>query len=262
MSYYPILTAPYCAGRTTLYNFSPNNWEFSNKTNQFIHHSFIKGGEWHHLLIAELSPGDCQIIDADSGDVSFSKDSINLLSLSEVKLPVTSKMLPKILTPKTHVPNWRSTLELYSAFAKTSYQGEIDPFPSKASLLTFSPFLQFGEQIENYLLLANLEVESISREVLVEVYDAKTKKLIITEKAFSNQINIISLNYEGINNQILPVVICREMTGIPMYFSCANKGDFLSIEHTHPPASLVIYGNRYGAQKYLKEYWLSECKLK
>ena len=261
MSYYPILAAPYCKSRVTLYNFPPNNWEYSNETNQYIHHSFIKDGKWNHELIDELSFGKCQIIDPSSCDLSLSKDSINLLSLSEVKLPNTSKILPKLSTTKTNKPDWRSTLELFSDSSKTSYQGEINPFPSMASLLTFAPFLQFGTHVENYLLLLSLEAKPINRQVLLEIYDAKTKRLIATEVVFSNKINIISLNGKGITDKILPVVICREMAAIPLYFSCANQGEFLSLEHTHPPASLVVHGNYFSAQKYLKEYWLSECKL-
>lgn len=230
------------------------------KVDQYVHHSFIKDEQWHHTLIGQLPYGQHQIVDSNV-DLSLATNSINLLSLSEVKLPSVTDILPKLSTPRVNFPNWRATLGLFSKSAQTSYQGEINPFPGRASLLTFSPFLQFGAQVENYVLLASLEAKPLNREVLVEIYDAKTKVLKATEVAFSNQINIISLDNKGLDEQTLPVVICRGMAAIPLYFSCANQGEFLSLEHTHPPASLVIHGDRFGAQKHLKEYWLSECKI-
>lgn len=257
MSYYPILEAPHCSGRTTLYNFSPNNWENINRTNQYVYLSFIRDGEWWHTLMGDLPYGQYQVV--DSNNDLLSKDGINLLSLSEIKLPSSTATLPKLVTSRTNLPNWRATIELYSDSSKTSYQGEINPFPSKASLLTFSTFLQFDSQIENYILLTNLEVEPINRQVLVEIYDAKTKEIKSTEVVFSNKINIIPLNDKGLNSEILPVIICREMAAIPLYFSCTNHGEYLSLEHTHAPASLVVHGDRYGVQRRLKEYWFSVC---
>ena len=75
-----------------------------------------------------------------------------------------------------------------------------------------------------------------------------------------NQINIISLDDVGFDEQSLPIVVCRGMASIPLYFSSYKRGKILSLEHTHPPASLVVHGNRFGAQKQLKDYWLSQLK--
>ncbi len=94
----------------------------------------------------------------------------------------------------------------------------------------------------------------------MEIYDAHSKELKKIQSAYSNQINIISLNDMGFNEQNLPVIICREMAFIPLYFSSYKLGEMLSLEHTHPPASLVVHGNRFGAQKQIKEYWFSQLK--
>ena len=37
---------------------------------------------------------------------------------------------------------WRATVGFNLFESQTSYQGEINPFPQKASLLTFHPFIQ------------------------------------------------------------------------------------------------------------------------
>ena len=261
MSYYPILSAPYCTGQTTLYNFAPNNWEPSNKLAKNISLTYTKNDLWYSEYLYAIQYGDAKTITAQDIKTLLPKNTLALLSLSEAKLPKTSKQLPQLSIQKTITPAWRATLALDSGFTKTSYQGEIDPFPPKASLLTFSPFLQFGENIENYVLLANIEKQASSREVLVKIYDANSKILKSTQTASSNNISAISLDGFGFDENSLPIVTCNDMAAIPLYFSCYNKGEFLTIEHTHPPASLVVHGNRFGVQKHLKQYWAEQLQI-
>jgi len=260
MSYFPILKAPHCSGQTTLYNFSPNNWESIYKGSQSINLSYTDGIFWHSIVLDELTYGDCQVVKYQDIKNLIPDNALPLLSLTQNKLDETSKELPQLVSNQTNVPQHRSTLGLTSQYTATSYQGELDPFPIKASLLTFSPFLQFSEKIENFVLLLNLEKQADSRKVKVEIFDANTKTLKCEKTALSNNITVISLDDCGFSKNDLPVVICKEMAAIPLYFSCVNDGEFLSLEHTHPPASLVVHGARFGAQKYLKDYWFSQLK--
>jgi len=57
----------------------------------------------------------------------------------------------------------------------------------------------------------------------------------------------------------LPLVVCLGMSGIPLYFSQSIDGRYLSLEHTHPPASTVVHGRRWDAQKILKQQWFSKA---
>lgn len=260
MSYYPILKAPYCIGKTTLYNFPPNNWESVDKCEQIVSLTYIKDELWHSESLGKLKYQSYRAIDYSGISNLIPDGALALLSLSKEGLPETSKELPVLKCNHTNVPNYRATLSLRSEFTETSYQGEIDPFPPQASMLTFSPFLQFGDDTENYVLLMNLEKIPENREVEVEIYDAHSKELKRVEGAFSNQMNTISLDNIGFDEQSLPVVICRGMASIPLYFSSYKQGSLLSLEHTHPPASLVVHGNRFGVQRQLKEYWFSQLK--
>jgi len=54
MSYYPILKAPYCIGKTTLYNFPPNNWESVDKCEQIVSLTYIKDELWHSESLGKL----------------------------------------------------------------------------------------------------------------------------------------------------------------------------------------------------------------
>ena len=146
MSYFPILKAPHCTGQTTLYNFSPNNWESIYKGSQTINLSYTDGIFWHSMVLGELEYGDCQVIKhRDVKSLMPDDDTLPLLSLTQNKLDKISKELPQLVSNQTTVPEYRSTLGLVSQYTETSYQGELNPFPSKASLLTFSPFLQCTE---------------------------------------------------------------------------------------------------------------------
>ena len=260
MSFFPILKAPYCAGQTILYNFSPNNWESVYKGRQTINLSYTDGILWHSTVLGELAYGDCQIIKYQDVKSLMPDNALPLLSLTQNKLDKKSEILPQLFSNQTNTPKHRSTLGLTSKYTTTSYQGELDPFPSRASLLTFSPFLQFNDKVENFVLLLNLEKKADNRKVKVEVFDASTKTLKCEKTALSNNITAISLDDCGFLKNDLPVVISREMAAIPLYFSCANQGKFLSLEHTHPPASLVVHGHRFGVQKNLKDYWFSQLK--
>ena len=260
MSYYPILSAPYCSGKTTLYNFSPNNWEPTDKCDQFVSLTYIKDGLWHSHTIDKLEYQEYKVI-AYSDVVDLIYDgALVFLSLSKEELPETSRELPVINCNHTSTPAYRATLSLQSKFSETSYQGEIDPFSAKGSMLTFSPFMQFGNNVENYFLLMNLEKKPENRVVEVEIYDANTKDLKRVQSASSNQISVISLDNVGFDETSLPVIICRDMASIPLYFSTYKKGELLSLEHTHPPSSLVLHGNRFVALKQVKEYWFSQLK--
>jgi hypothetical protein len=257
MSYFPILKAPYCHGQTILYNFPPNNWEKTFKLDQFIHLTYIKDTKWQSILLGKLRYKAFKKIGSEDIIGLIPEGSLGLLSLSRDPLPEKSDELPVLNCNHTIVPEYRSTLGLKSSFSHTSYQGELNPFPPKASLLSFSPFLQFGNDIENYLMLLNLEKHPKNRVCQLELYESRTNVLMKKHQILSNNINVVSLDDAGFDEDSLPIATCNGMTAIPLYFSTYKKGRLLSLEHTHPPASFVVHGNRFGAQKFLKNEWLS-----
>jgi hypothetical protein len=260
MSYYPILRAPYCTGKTTLYNFPPNNWESFSKIDRYISLTYLYDEIWHSKTLCTLKNQTYKTVHYSDISSLVPSQSLPLLSLSSQPLEEESSTLPLPIIQKTITPNNRASLELYSKYTNTSYQGEIDPFPPKASLLTMSPFLQFGADIENYLILLNIEKQSNTRKSTLEIYDAKSKNLIATNIVTNNNISIISLDKLGLDIHNLPIVICRNMAAIPLYFSCTKEGRHLSLEHSHPPSSLAIHGNRFGVQKDLKTYWFTKLE--
>lgn len=258
MSYYPILKAPGCAGQTTLYNFPPNNWEDIRKDCRLVNLTWAEDGIWRSVTLGELAFGAMQVYTMADMSAYVPEDALPLLSLASSPFPECSESLPSPMHGTT-MPNWRATLGLVSPLASTCYQGELDPFPAPGSLLTFAPFMQFGSAIENYMLFLNLEKNSPTRVASVEIYDSAVPlRCRGSFQVRNNAISIVSLDSTEIGPEDLPVIICKGMSGIPLYLSKTADGSYMSLEHSHPPASYVIHGKRWEAQKILKNNWFAK----
>jgi hypothetical protein len=258
ISFYPILKAPGCRGWATLCNFAPNNWERTGSSEKFVNVTWASGGEWRTENLGTLAAGAMRSVRMDDVAGVIAGGALPLLSLTQAKLPARSATLPALDVPGTTAPAWRATLGLATATASTSYQGEVDPFPPSGSMLTFCPFLQFGHFVENYLIFLNIEREPAERTAEVEIYDSDRGRLKGVAHVRNNDATVISLDGLGLTPDDLPTIVCRKMAGVPLYFSKTADGAFLSLEHTHPPASYVIHGKRWEVQKILKHFWFSK----
>lgn len=260
MSYFPILAAPGCTGWTTLCNFSPNNWEAPSSVEMHVNLSWAQDGLWRTTSLGVLPEDAMRTVAYGEIANMLPEGSLPLLSLSAEALPAESVALPKLQSITTATPAWRATLGLASDKTSACYQGEVNPFPPLSSLLTFPPFLQLGECIRNYMLFLNLEAGPAFRTAMIEIYDAAHPDLLLASyEVRSNSINVVDLDGLGFEAGQLPMIICRKMTGIPLYLSSYGDGEMLSIEHTHPPASYVVHGKRWDAQKLLKNLWLAKA---
>jgi hypothetical protein len=259
MSYYPLLKAPGCKSWTSLCNFAPNNWEDKGIAKKQINVTWADDGKWHSRNIGELNENEIQTIDESEISSFIPNTALPLLSLCNRNLPETSAELPRVKST-TVMPAWRASLGLSTSKTSTSYQGEIDPFPAPGTLLTFSPFFQFEKEVENYMILLNIEKSPTQRTSVVEVYDSTKRSLKAKFDIKNNAANIIVLDDLGFLEDDLILTVCRGMCAIPLYISKTTDGAFMSMEHTHPPASFAIHGNRWGVQKVLKDLWFRKTK--
>jgi len=241
-----------------LSNFSPNNWEIRRRQSQLINVTWASNGMWITKNLGVLAPGACKTITASDVADIVPEGALALLSLTRTPPVEKSAALPPIDSAQTRVPAWRATLGLSASEAQASYQGELDAFPILGSLLTFGPFLQFGEGVRNHLILLNIENSPVSRLAELEIYDAAGGHLRGRFAVKSNACTAITLDALGFGAGDLPLFVCRGMAAIPLYLSSAADGAYLSLEHTHPPASLVVHGRRWEAQKLLKTRWFAK----
>lgn len=261
MLIYPILKAPNCNGFTTICNFPANNWELSSKKKKLINLIWAYNDKWHSKVIGELEYGFMQTIKFNN-ILDIPNDAFPILSLTDQKIPSLNELFPKIIYKTTQLPAWRATVGLETSESSTSFQGEIMVFPSHGSLLSFVPLIQYGSEVENYLIFLNLESSPIKRKSFLEFYIPSERcKLINKFIVYSNSINIINLKDMNIRADQLLVIACKGMSGIPLIFSKTQDGKFVSLEHTHPPASLVVHGDRNELQKRLKKIWFSRLSI-
>lgn len=259
--FFPILKAPGCSGWTTVYNFSPNNWEGERQIARHLSAIWSDGASWRSKDLGSLSYGAVRRVAASDLLNVVPESKHVFLALTDVALPATAPTLADVGMPFTSYPNWRATLGLTSQVGtEVAYQGEIHPFPVPGSLLTFGHLLQFGETVENYLLLMNIERSPEIRSGKLEIRNsAEPEKLLREVEVLSNSISVASLDDLGFTVSDLPLVLCNGMSAIPLYFSRTKDGSLLSLEHTHPPASSVVYGKRLDAHKHLKKIWFSKA---
>ena len=50
------------------------------------------------------------------------------------------------------------------------------------------------------------------------------------------------------------------MAGIPFGLGICKQNSMLSLEHTHPPASFVVHGQRFKVQGNIKSKWFNILK--
>jgi hypothetical protein len=257
MSFFPILSAPSCVGRTTLSNFPPNNWENLSESPKFVNLTWSSDSFWHSITFDELPFGMAKSYTLSDIPTDIAEGVLPLLSLSSSQLPKRSEVLPSVPRPN-QLPSWRASLELCSGSASTSYQGELDPFPENASLLSFPPLLQNHSTINNFLLFLNLEKSPVTRTACIKIFRSSDTSIQLGEyNIFNNSITSISLDSLNIQSSDLPVLVSKNMSGIPLFLAISDGCTSMSLEHTHPPASYVIHGKRWAAQKYLKSRWHS-----
>ena len=72
----------------------------------------------------------------------------------------------------------------------------------------------------------------------------------------TNSLNLISLD-EHITTNDLYSISCQDMSGIPIFIATDQRQSFLSMEHTHPPASTFLHGDRWSLQSILKRNWFN-----
>ena len=257
--FYPLIKLSGFEGWTTISNFPPNDWENKERSAKLIHLIWSAGDVWKTEFFDRLDYGKSLSIATEKIGNEKLENGICFVFPSSAYLPATLTRLPRSKHWLTGYPSWRATVGIRTPVAQVSYQGEMNPFPEKASLLTFHPFIQF-DNFTNYLLLINLQQLPALRKSELEIYDSAGKSHVDSVSVQCNSANLIPLNPYGFGSENLPVFVCRQTGGIPFGFGHSESGRMLSLEHTHPPAEFVIHGNKLAMQKRIKKGWFEALR--
>ena len=153
------------------------------------------------------------------------------------------------------IPDFRANFEIFfsdkNKLGFSSYQSEY-PFRMikiKGSILSSVSSIANKEADKNYILLKNIFEKPVQQIFNGYLVDIKQKIILENYKLKTNYSNLLLIK----NNYIKPEVyfITDQFLGIPVYIS--EKNGHLSMEHTHPPHTHILSGNKYNVVKNLKE---------
>lgn len=255
--FFPLICHEKLNGFLNLVYLPSNNWENNLRSKINLYAIFSDGLVWHTIELPQLEYGES--IRYSQDDFSeYSIDSKLIIFYPTLnKLPKTLNKLPSEKFWHSTIPAWRNSTGFTNKFAQVSYQAEMEPFPPKASLLTFHPFIQYSN-MQNNLIVINLTNEPAILSHELKVYNSLTSEYLDFVTVKSNSATEIPLDQYNFDPSDLPVFVCNTMAAIPFGLGISKDGLTLSLEHTHPPASLVIFGDRRNAQSKIKQKWFKK----
>lgn len=247
----------FLSGFLDLINDSPNSWEKPIKRKAHIHVLWPENNVWNCRYLFTMNPGEIARLQSFDFDSEMGDRNVVFLYPSKEILPVTLAKLPSNKYWFSEIPAWRNTSGFFNSHAQVSYQSDVEPLPLKASLLTFHPFIQYGP-VSNFLVVLNLVEDPLVNTGPIHFFRSHDKSWIGTESIRTNSVTTIPLDNYGISATELPVFFSPTIAGIPFGLGVNEDGSMLSLEHTHPPASFVLFGNRRITQGNIKKRWIDE----
>jgi hypothetical protein len=236
---------------------SPNNWENRIHKPISLYLLWSNGNRWLSKKISEMNYGDEIRLVTNDIDEKCLATGLALIYPSLEPIDPELSTLPSRKVWYSEIPAWRNTSGFYNQFTQVSYQSDIEPLPSKASLLTFHPFIQFGDVINNLLVL-NVTNDPKIQPGKISMFNSFDKSFVADTLVSTNSLTTIPLDVYNFKPTDLPVFYSPEIAGIPFGLGIAKSGKMLSLEHTHPPASLVLHGNRRAIQGKIKKSWIEK----
>jgi hypothetical protein len=259
--YFPLIFHEKLNGFLNLVYLPPNSWENKIKAKINVYAIFSNGLEWNTIELPQLEYGQSARYEENNFSRYSVKSNLLIFYPTFEKLPKTLKTLPSKKYWHSSTPAWRNSTGFQNEYAQVSYQAEMEPFPPKASLLTFHPFIQYSN-MNNNLIIINITKEPSIVEHQVKVYNSRTFDYIDSVGVKSNSATEIPLDRYNFDSSDLPVFTCDTMAAIPFGLGISKDNFTLSLEHTHPPASLVIFGDRQTAQSKIKQKWFKKLGSK
>ena len=258
MSFYPLLRVPGFQSSVTLHNWSPNNFQCSKARCRHAYVCWADGRFWRIEHIGTLAPGESFVTNQNDLEKLIPAKSQPFVFMCNDVLSHQTSNIGELDTPFTSLPAWRATISLeFEHISKTSFQGEIDPFPESGTCLTFNYLSQQDRSVQTWLIALNLLDSPLLKQADLEFFDpSQSRTPIHQEIMHTNGVNSFLLPQDVSQNENI-VITCKESSFIPLFFSHNQDRTQLSLEHTHPPSCSAIYGNRLKAQKLIKYNWMS-----
>ncbi|WP_430469381.1 hypothetical protein [Thalassospira lucentensis] len=245
----------------TLVNFtSMDDHERHGKlTNQLIYVTWSDGQNWQHRQLGELNIGDSKVFELSDLPDEIPNDVTPFLYCypESVKAVTGSQIEGQHM--KT-LPNWRGNIKLSSSLATASYQGEYPgemTLVPKGSFVSVNPMMQSEPGVLNKILFVNMSSKADMNDHDFKILRMSDRKVLSCQIVRNNNCTVVDLDAVSANDDDLLISVCPTLLGIPVYLSYDEGLATISLEHTHPPVSSVLFGDTLSFQRHMKSYWLS-----
>jgi len=262
MNYYPLLEIEGFGAEVQLANFPPNEDYRPAIRPVFVYAAQTKGSHWRIHDCGVLLPREARLYSRSNLEGEDNPLESIFFFMSEHEIPRTLATLPKPSAFQNTAPAWRGNLRVVGNGTVSSYSGDYpDSLANikKGTLLSLSPMIQRLPGITNRVLIVNLSLSPEIRHVvarLITLFDRSTRE---TYSLRTNRINVLSVGINSLGSENQTALTCDGMTGIPIFMSYNLERSMISLEHTHPPAEMTVFGSgaaRIAIARDLKAHFL------
>ena len=264
MDYYFFLKDPETEPEITVSNFLHTHVNEFCDRKRFICLAFPQINRWTIRTVKALEPFESYTLRASELGMPADDIAKVLVFLSPQEFDGDFDELPRVEEfPKPRFSFWRANLRIRSKTSSVSYQGD---FPSqmldmeRGTMVSISPFFQKAHGIHNKVFVVTFRRQPASVRGHLLFRRLKNNRAIKEVDIYTNRVNSIDLSdlkLDGADELIL--LMSPDTACVPIYFSHSADYRFLSLEHTHPPIELTVFGSRekrFGAVKTMKKFWL------
>ena len=227
--------------------------KFRNNTSieksYFLYKLKIVHSQWNYEKINTDNNSDFYFVDSN---FSNNEDIFLISNGDEIKNIKKDNEILDLNNFTNTSPAYRANLKIkVNNGGFSSYQSEYpyEMIVKKGNVLSPISTLLNNDADHNFLIFKNIYYKPIIQNFNIFIINIKTKKILETIKAKTNNTNIIDIKKDLIHSE--NYIFSQEFLGIPIYVSLKNK--HLSMEHTHPPHEYILSNDKFYRVSLLKK---------
>lgn len=264
MNYFYAPQLPDLETRITVNHFSPLPKFSSGYDVLQVYVTWTDGQVWQVRSLGEIQEGFSEVYSSGDLDQDALATQLVLYFLFPEQLPETLVELPVRPDFLKTIPDWRANIQFRSKTTAAAYQGD---YPDamlripKGSMASIGPMSQGGDGVVTKFILTNARQHPQIEKGNLVLQHLKSRKVVGEFSLTSNNSNVIDLSDFEMPPEDPLCMFSGNMAGVPLYLSHDTDYRHMSLEHTHPPHALTVFGNMDARLKVvanMKKYWLQD----
>ena len=261
MDYFFSLEHQDLTGHVTVSNYPPVGGRFKATENMTVYATHPDKDAWNTRALGVLELGESRTYSA-AEVFPDAVDGVKAFFLYPGDLPRKVEKLPVPTIMETR-PAWRGNIQLRSSVTTASYQGE---YPGgmlqiqNGTMVSLSPMVQTGYGINTSLLFVHMGLTPEIEPRSLIVGRMRDQVPIDVREIKTNSCTVIDLVEYGDRPEDPLCFFSPDTAGVPLYLSYDQGYRHMSIEHSHPPTELLVFGSvqvRREVASSLKRFWLT-----